>query len=355
MRSYFAGLFLCFSLSMMGQFEVIPLSESKGKEQGLVYSLPKTALQVKVTSVRCTYKVGQCYEYAERYLGKKSSVLEDNVVWELESIAVLPKGVPDEERSFFISFRSTPAPTIDITPDGILRSINTPYPNDVEKNSAKNAVAKEIEEDITDDELMQSMTEELLSANSAGKMAEIAAREIYDIRETRNDLVLGKLDNMPSDGESYKLMLKQLEDRERALSSLFYGRVKKERKVSTFSLIPTKEMERKVVFRFSKHLGVLSGADLAGSPLYITLKIINKQDFLQNPTEEKLRKGLYYLVPTKVNYKIFDLENHTYVEGDCLVGQMGTMQSLSPNLFDKKNPLKVVFDPSSGAIRQMAQ
>ena len=46
----------------------------------------------------------------------------------------------------------------------------------------------------------QLMSQEILSAGSTAKMAELTAREIYDLRENRNLLIKGQADFMPKDG-----------------------------------------------------------------------------------------------------------------------------------------------------------
>lgn len=44
------------------------------------------------------------------------------------------------------------------------------------------------------------MTEEILIAGSTAKMAELVAKEIYNIRESKNSLTRGQADYMPKDG-----------------------------------------------------------------------------------------------------------------------------------------------------------
>ena len=53
------------------------------------------------------------------------------------------------------------------------------------------------------------LTEEILAAGSTAKMAELTAREIYDLRENRSLLIKGQADFMPQDGQQLKLMLQQ--------------------------------------------------------------------------------------------------------------------------------------------------
>ena len=43
-------------------------------------------------------------------------------------------------------------------------------------------------------------------ASSTAKMAELVAKEIYNIRESKNALLRGQADNTPSDGAQLKIM-----------------------------------------------------------------------------------------------------------------------------------------------------
>ena len=67
-------------------------------------------------------------------------------------------------------------------------------------------------------------------ASSTAKMAELVAKEIYNIRESKNALVRGQADNMPKDGAQLKLMLDNLEEQERAMTEMFSGTYNREEK-----------------------------------------------------------------------------------------------------------------------------
>jgi hypothetical protein len=67
-------------------------------------------------------------------------------------------------------------------------------------------------------------------ANSTAKMAELVAKEIYSIRESKNALLRGQADNMPKDGEQLRIMLEKLEEQERAMTEMFTGTKTKEEK-----------------------------------------------------------------------------------------------------------------------------
>ena len=82
-------------------------------------------------------------------------------------------------------------------------------------------------------------TEEILSAGSTPKMAELTANEIYDIRENRALLTKGQADFMPKDGEQLRLMLANLDQQEEGLLQLFRGTDVKETHILAFDITPT--------------------------------------------------------------------------------------------------------------------
>lgn len=73
-------------------------------------------------------------------------------------------------------------------------------------------------------------------AGSTAKMAELVAKEIYNIRESKNALVRGQADNMPKDGEQLKIMLANLEEQEAAMTEMFSGTLNKDERIFTIRL-----------------------------------------------------------------------------------------------------------------------
>lgn len=353
MKKVLLGLSLLVSGSLAAQTEVLKMNEAKSSNQGLAYSLPKTVLQVNLTTYKVTRTAGPYYKYAERYLGVKDPITENSVEWSLDNVTINSTAVPDLEHSYLILFRSTPAPTIDLTSDGMIRSLNMEYVE--EKSSSKPDSSTEAKDELNDSD-MKVMSEDLLMAGSTGKMAETAAKHIYKIRESRTDLITGNMDNLPADGESYKLMLKQLDDQEKALTTLFVGSVKREKKLIEIEVTPTEDVEKQVIGRFSRFSGSVDKNDLSGTPIYLSIKTIEKRELPIDPKENKGKKGIYYRIPAKVQVTLTGLNNHTYAKTTTQVAQMGSVVSLSPNLFEnKKAPVKILFDPSLGSIRQMTQ
>lgn len=61
-------------------------------------------------------------------------------------------------------------------------------------------------------------------------MAELVAKEIYNIRESKNALLRGQADNMPSDGAQLKIMIDNLNLQEEAMTKMFSRHTGKRRK-----------------------------------------------------------------------------------------------------------------------------
>ena len=104
--------------------------------------------------------------------------------------------------------QGTVAPYAYLTEDGLLCSINAEYtPVESELDAAKKN--KGSQQKVTDASVF---SEELLMAGSTAKQAEVAAKQIYRIRESRLNILTGEADNLPPDGEAMKLVIQQLEE-----------------------------------------------------------------------------------------------------------------------------------------------
>ena len=259
-----AGLLM--TTSAYAQTEVLT-GITRGKDYGVVYSLPKTQIELEIKANKVNYTPGEFSKYADRYLRLTNVSTEPEEYWELVSVKVKSVGVPNSETTYFVKLKDkTVAPLMELTEDGIVKTINVPYSKS--SSDKKTAPAPTVLSKIANPR--EFLTEEILMASSTAKMAELVAKEIYNIRESKNALLRGQADNMPSDGAQLKIMLDNLNLQERAMTEMFSGQVKKETKTFTIRLTP-KEMDNEIVFRFSKRLGIVANDDLAGEPYYISI------------------------------------------------------------------------------------
>ena len=262
-----AGLLLSFSA--VAQTKVVKANAVKANDYGVAYSLPKTELVVDAEVTKVTCKAGPYYQYAEKYLGVKKVITDDEV--------------PDKNNTYMVSFKpGTVAPYAYLTEEGLLCSINAEYTPDSTKE-ADNAAKKAKKAVATDASVF---SEELLMAGSTAKQAEVAAKQIYRIRESRMNIL--------------QLVIEELEAQEQALTNLFVGVMTRTTEHYEVTVEPTGDLEKEILFRFSEHLGVVDADDLGGQPVYMNLKAIERAPQL-DPKEaekkEKSLKGIVYNVP----------------------------------------------------------
>lgn len=348
-----AGLLL--SMPLLAQTKVVKKNAVKANNFGITYSLPKTLLVVDAEVTKVTCKAGPYYQYAEKYLGVKDAVTEDKVYYELGKISLINQGVPDPDNTYIVEFKAgTVAPYAYLTEEGLLCAINAEYtPAESERETVRRK--KGNDSPVTNASVF---SEELLMAGSTAKQAEVAAKQIYRIRESRLNILTGEADNLPPDGEAMKLVINQLEEQEKALSNLFTGTLTKETEHYEVEIVPDDNLDKEVLFRFSRPLGIVDADDLGGIPVYINLKATERAPML-DPKEaekkEKSLKGIVYNVPGKASIEIL-MNNKTLYKGEAQITQFGTREGLAPVMFeDKKAPVKVYFYPETGAIKQIIQ
>ena len=205
------------------------------------------------------------------------------------------------------------------------------------------------------------MSQDILSATSSAKMAELTANEIFEIRDSRTQLARGEADFMPKDGAQLKLMMSQLDIQENALTQVFAGVTTKDTTMTSITFVPNTEVEKHPLFRFSKYYGIVDNDDLAGAPYYI--KVAKKKTFNDEPViEDKKGKkgekekkdkndiGLRVNIPAKMDITIFNGTGNTLAKQQFQAPQFGKLEALSGELFGKKQSSKLILNPQTGAI-----
>lgn len=339
------GALLITSSVAVAQTEVTA-GVMRGKEYGVTYMLPKTELEVVVHATKHTYTPGDFCRYADRYLRLTNISAEKQEYWTIDKVETRGVGVPDKENVYFVKLKDkTVAPLMELTEDGVVRSINLPF--SVAAVSAKSVQAAG-EKQLEETDARRFLTEEMLLASSNAKMAELVAKEIYTIRESRNALLRGEADNMPNDGTQLKLMLDNLELQERVMTEMFAGKNRETSETFIFRFEP-KEMKNEVAFRFSKKLGVLSNDDLAGEPYYLSVTNLNLVAAETEADEKKKIEGVAYNVPGRAEV-LLTHDNKNLFKGELPVTQFGSKEYLANVLFNKNSTIKVQFDTTTGGV-----
>lgn len=355
MRYLFFSLIALFVMQDAVAQKTVRRDAIKANDFGVSYTLPKTAIEITIDYSKVTKKAGEFYMYAERYLNISNPVTEDIVEYKLDKINATTIGVPDRSNSFLVEFRpNSAAAFITLTEDGLLCAINDNYQFTEKPTEEKREIVG-----AANLNAHQYFTEEILRAGSSAKQAELVAKQIYRLRESKTDILTGEADNMPPDGNAYKLVMEQLDGQEKALMSLFIGtEVVEPMQKKIVVDIDDKDIDNLVAARFSNRLGVVATNNMAGEPIYLSLNAKNKktEELLTEKEiadrEKKFAKGIVYNIPAKANLKL-EFRNKQAVNKECDVVQFGTQDVLDQKPFgDKTNPLKVIFFPDLGAIKQ---
>ncbi|MDD3560447.1 DUF4831 family protein [Petrimonas mucosa] len=336
--------------------QTVRMNAVKANNYGVIYSLPKTSLVVTLKVKKTVFNRGEFYQYAQRYLNI-DPITESRTEFTLEDVMVTNRGVVDKENSYMVIFRpNSLAPYVYLTQEGLISTINaepvTEEPPTFELPAPSPAPLNP----------RRFLSEETLMAGSTAKQAELVAKQIFDLRRSRNDILIGEADNMPPDGEAYKVVMEQINAQEKALTEMFSGSTQTEYFTREIVIVPTeKEIDRMIIGRFSVKLGPVDADNLAGEPIYLTLR--NKTPKIESAIsdkererlEKKLSEGVVYNVPGKAQL-ILEFKNRALKDMEVDVVQFGTKDVLVKKMFDNmKQPIKVIFYPELGAIRQIIQ
>lgn len=331
------------------------LTASKLNEFGLIYALPVTVLDVTVEAKRTVKTPGEFFRYAKKYLGI-DPITEPSDTWNVESVTVTPRGVADEEERYLVQLKGGATPFMLLDENDFPLTINSD--DYTAPDSPQLPVAQKAEPTILQTPAaQQAVTEEMLRSTSSAKRAELAAAKIYELRQSRNDIISGNADQMPADGAAMKLALDNIERQEAALTAMFAGTEQVSTAVRTYSVKPTgEESERVVAGRVSVTEGPVDADNLSGVPVYIDIEVTERGTLPRNEKgeEKKFPKGgLAYRIPGSAAVKA-TVGGQTMYRGNLEVAQYGIVFGLDPSLFtDKKAPAYVIFDASTGAIREL--
>ena len=318
-----------------------------GVNEGVTYSLPDTRIEVTLNATCIRRTPGEFSRYAERYLRTKNAIEKADISWKLDKVEVKCTGTPSPEKMYTIKLNNSKASNIVLCENGIIESINTKVDHrDEPQEPTTNNTGKTVD-------ASQYMTEEMLQATSSAKMAELVAKEIYLIRESKLAITRGQADNMPKDGHAIQLVLNELDKQEEALTSLFLGRTDTVvyRKQVVIDVPADCDINKSVLLRFSRKLGFLDKDNLAGEPVYYNLKDMKSVNITSIGNNKKTikKEGIFYNVPGKAEIEIYT-RSRKYVKAELPIAQLGTTEVLSRSLFGKSNDTKVIFDTATGGI-----
>ena len=311
---------------------------------GVNYALPKTVLKTDVSAIKVVYSPGEFAKYADRYLHVRGVSQEPSTTWVVQKLEMYQEGIPDTSKVFTVKLKDkTIAPMAQLTPSGILVAVNT----HTEMNEHVLPESRTTNHRL---DARQYLTEDILSATSTVKMAELTAQQIQELKEQRQLLVTGEADEMPQDESQLRLMINEIDAQCDALTSLFTGTISRDTTEQVLTICPDRELEHDVLFRLSRRLGLVDADDLSGVPFYLTLKKLNDAEGIPAPDNKK-HEGFYVNVPTLARMTI-EQDGQQLATFDIPFAQFGFVDLRDGGLF-KGNNTHLQLHPATGAVVKM--
>lgn len=343
-------LFLSFTFCLLA-LQGMSAQPLKMAEEGTPYYLPRTQLRFTVRVEKTTYTPGGLAVYAEKYMRLKDVKTTAETTYRILGVKMHTVGDRDTSKIYVAPTDSKHAiQVLELDGNGCLAAVNA-APKQIKTPETFTPAPKPTPLNPRD-----YMGEEILSAGSTAKMAELCALEVYDLRESRSSLNKGQADFMPKDGEQLRIMLENLDTSERALTQLFSGVTTKDTTETVIDYMPTEAVKRVPLFRFSKWAGLVSADDLSGNPYYIDVEDLKQNASIQeqylNMKAVKDNGGIYVNVPGKVKVSLFN-GNSLMAAYELYAGQFGKTVMLNDALFGKKFATSLVLNPVTGSAETL--
>lgn len=330
----------------------------KATEYGISYSLPVTVLDVTVETQTTVCEPGPFYKYARRYFNVDDPISAPSTRVEVKSVTLASHGEADPAERYLVTFKPGFTPFMMIRPDGVPLAINTEDTFKPAEVSLPEPVAAKPTA-LETPEARQALGEEIMQSQSTAKRAELAAAQIFALRQSRNDIITGQADQMPADGKSMELVLNNINAQEAALMAMFVGTIKTSTDVVTLSYTPTGERDsenRMVLARVSATDGLVAADNLSGAPIYMSINVTDRPEMPLNAkgmVVEIPKDAFIYCMPGRVDVNV-EFGGETLASASFEMAQYGIKYGLKPNTFaDKKEAAYAVFDPSTGAIVEL--
>ena len=342
------------------------LTAEKHNEYGLVYTLPNTALEIEVTAGHTVKKAGKYYQYAKKYIGTDKVIKADSEVWSITDVKVKSYGVPDDEEQYLMQLKPGSLTYICVDNSGMLLAINKEV--ELPGNNMLTRSGEEIggsesssrgsrKEKVDMQEYLKYVDEDFLASQSSAKQAQMLAESLMEIRDSKISLTRGTAETMPTDGRQLELMLASLAHQEESIMAAFCGATDSETVKRTYTFIPEEE-GRTVLFRMSDFAGFVGRDDLSGDPVYISVVPGREPELpvdVKGETKKLPKDAIMYVIPGSAKISI-SLLGETLYEKEIEFSQFGVKFGLAPTLFtDKKAPSFAVFDPATGAVKEIGE
>ena len=339
----FVAMLMCSSLAIA---QPLTTAAKPGRTaEGIIYYLPKTAIEFNLLIEKKTYTPGEFAKYGEKYLRLRGIKQEEEVTYSIASYGLTQIGVRDTSKCYSVKLKGGKCETaeINLSEDGVLQSINADPVKPKERVPFKPAPP------VKQPDPRMYLNAEVLSAGSTAKMAELTVEQIIELQEHRQQLITGEAEDIPQDEEQLQRMIDEIDKQREILLTLFTGTVTRDTIEQVLVVCPEKEVDREVIFRLSKKVGLVDKDDLSGVPYYMTIEDMHRTTLQKYDIDEKKKEGGFYVnVPGRIKMTLHR-DNHFLGSFDLYAAQFGFVELRSGSLF-KRYVTHMTLNPTTGSV-----
>jgi hypothetical protein len=350
------SLFVLAANQMFGQMIVTKINGAKldSKEEGFVYSLPRTGINVDII-VKKTQKIkGPYSEYADKYLGLSQVISNNSTEYEISSIRLSTFNEPDPASYYFV--RSTgkkkdcQALELFLSDRGALIGIgetrkeankkqdkqisasgfNIPEVPNPSLFERVDTVIRRISVDTTTIE--QKVFKKIASAKTPDQKAKEAADFVLKLDESMFNLINGYQEVNYEKG-TMEYMYKQMDELKDEYLELFKGITGVTTETYSFTYIPSiADNLSTTLCKFSLSKGIIDKSAPSGDLIQIEAKNLDNlnpiREFIdRRNNENKEDKGFYYRLPDEANVTV-KLGGQVKIESQFTINQFGVITYL---------------------------
>lgn len=325
----------------------------------LVYSIPRTTVDVSVNVTQTITRRGPYYQYAERFLGITGVPSQDVTSYSISDIVINTYEEADPDHYYLLSTNDRHVTNFfSLSREGFILPINqrqlpelpgivyghekpassplytdlSIHPNVVEET--RTVMRRERQDTAFVN--VPVMQRQSVTRSLEAKAAE-AADLIYELRNNRFKLLSGELDLFP-DGKAMEVIIEEFARLESEYLKLFIGKISEVDHVYNFEYSPSKDAlqngtERRILFRFSDTSGILPYNDVSGRPIAMELRNEMKTSAIErlstpvSASRDNNTDRLFYRIPDVAGVQLTD-GNNMIARKRILVSQYGNLVNL---------------------------
>jgi len=350
------------------------------KEHTLIYSLPKTVINIEVEFKKTEYKKGPYYKFANKYLGIDKVIERNETKWKINDIEIKNSILPDSSK-FYLLYTNDKniSSKINLSNDGILKSFNKRVNDDTPKlcNKFFNNENQEIEfydltvkkhfEEITETsyKIIKTDTSEIkvpvydkkISEKGLEKKAEEAANFIFKIRKRRLRIITGQ-DDIVLEGNTAEKIIEELDEIEKRYVQLFTGVKKTVKTKYYFEYEPiSKNTKPELLFKYIDNKGLVDKRAKSGTPVYISVRSMNYTNVIDSLYAKAKKpiteyKGIVYRIPENSIVELY--EHKKPITKEIIpINQFGVINIIPASLL-KGDDIKIDFYDNNGSLRRIS-